>query len=79
MRGKAGVLSPRGRLWAWVGLVVLAAYAPLTASLMPDDSWLLSVTVATMIGVVIIADDNERGKAGGRVSGSRKGSAPDEG
>lgn len=60
MRGETGVLSPRGRVWAWVGFVALALYAPLTAMLMPDDSWLLSITVAAMVGVVLVADDNER-------------------
>jgi hypothetical protein len=62
-------------VWAWLGFVALALYAPLTAILMPDDSWLLSVTVAAMIGVVLIADDNERRKAARR----RGGTAPDEG
>jgi len=42
--------------------VALALYAPLTAILMPGDSWLLSITVATMVGVVLVADDNERRK-----------------
>jgi len=62
MRGETGVLSARGRVWAWVGFVALALYAPLTTILMPGDSLLLSITVATMVGVVLVADDNERRK-----------------
>jgi hypothetical protein len=60
MRGGIGFLGRRGRLWAWLGFMVMAAYAPVMALVAPDDSWLLSVTVAALVGVVIVADDTER-------------------
>ena len=69
-----GFLGKRGRLWAWVGFLALSIYAPVTAGLVGGDDWLLSVTVATMLGVVIIADDAERRKA--RAGSTR---LPDEG
>jgi hypothetical protein len=79
MRGGIGILSRRGRLWAWLGFVVMAAYAPVMAILATDDSWLLSITVAVVVGVVIVADDTERRRLGGRRPGADDRSRPDEG
>jgi len=55
-----GVLSGRQRVLAWVGFLVMAAYAPVMAYVMPDDTWLLSVTVAAIVAFVILIDDRER-------------------
>jgi len=54
----------------------LALYAPLTAMLMPDDSWLLSITVAAMVGVVLVADDNERRRYAREAARPREASRP---
>ena len=55
-----GFLSRGQRRLAWVGFGALAAEAPAMAAWARDDSWLLSVTVAGLVAVVIIADDAER-------------------
>jgi hypothetical protein len=55
-----GLLSRRQRMLAWVGLVALAAQAPFAARLLPDDSWLFSLVVASMLAVLILADDKAR-------------------
>jgi len=66
---RPGVLTPRRRRWAWVAFVSLLVYAPVEAYLvngpfalyaMPPDSWLLSATVAGLVGFVLIVDDIER-------------------
>jgi len=54
------VLSRRQRVLSWIGLVLLAAQAPVAAKLLPDDSWLFSVVVAALLAVLIIADDHTR-------------------
>jgi hypothetical protein len=54
-----GFLSRGQRRLAWIGFGALAAEAPATAAWARDDSWLLSVTVAGLVAVVIIADDVE--------------------
>ncbi|MGE5826938.1 MAG: hypothetical protein ACM30G_01055 [Micromonosporaceae bacterium] len=79
MRGGTGFLSRRGRVWAWLGFLVMAAYAPVTAVLATDDSWLLSVTVAALVGVVIVADDTERRRWAARAPRADDRSRPDEG
>jgi hypothetical protein len=67
-----GVLTARRRRWAWVAFVLLLLYAPVEAYLvkgpfavytLPPDSWLLSPTVAGLVGFVLILDDVERRKA----------------
>ena len=72
-----GVLTPRRRRWAWVAFVSLLLYAPVEAYLvngpfvlyaMPPDSWLLSATVAGLVGFVLIVDDSERRKAAGHAA-----------
>jgi hypothetical protein len=55
-----GILSRRQRVLAWVGFLVMAAYAPVMAYAMPDDTWLLSVTIAAIVAFVILVDDRER-------------------
>jgi hypothetical protein len=52
-----GILRPRQRVLAWVGFLVVAGYAPVVAWLSPDDTWLLPITVAGLIGYVLIVDD----------------------
>jgi hypothetical protein len=68
-----GVLTRTRRRWAWVAFVSLLLYAPVEAYLvngpfvlyrMPSDSWLLSATVAGLVGFVLIVDDVERRRAG---------------
>ena len=70
---RLGVLTPLRRRWAWVAFVALLLYAPVEAYLvngpfalytMPSDSWLLSATVAGLVGFVLIMDDIERRKEG---------------
>jgi hypothetical protein len=70
---RLGLLTPGRRRWAWVAFVALLFYAPVEAYLvngpfavytMPPDSWLLSATVAGLVGFVLIVDDIERRKAG---------------
>jgi membrane protein implicated in regulation of membrane protease activity len=57
---EVGFLSRRQRRLAWVGFGALAVHAPLMAWLVPDDTWLLSVTVSGLVAMVIIADDTQR-------------------
>jgi len=54
-----GFLSRVQRRWMWIGFTVLAVYAPFAARITEDASWLLSVTVAGMLAVVLVADDTE--------------------
>ena len=67
-----GVLGLRRRRLAWVAFVALLTYAPVVAYLVrgplalytiPRDTWLLSATVAGLVGYVLIVDDVERRKA----------------
>ena len=62
VRKDVGIFGRRQRRWAWTGFILLALNAPVVARLLPDDSWLLSVTVASLVAFVIIVDDIERGK-----------------
>ena len=57
-----GIFGRRQRRWAWMGFILLALHAPFAALLLPDDSWLFSITVASLVAFVIIVDDVERGK-----------------
>ena len=52
-----GFMTVRQRRLAWVGFLLLAVQAPISAKLLPDDSWMFSVVVAVMIAVAILADD----------------------
>ncbi|MEH1017044.1 hypothetical protein V6U90_28590 [Micromonospora sp. CPCC 206060] len=60
MRQSSGFLSARQRRYAWLGFLLAALQAPVSALLASDDSWLFSVVVAVMVAVVIIADDAAR-------------------
>jgi len=60
MRPPPGFLTARQRRWAWLGFLLAAGQAPVSAFLLPDDSWLFSVCVALMVAAVIIADDATR-------------------
>jgi len=60
MRSGSGFLSLRQRRWAWIGFLLAALQAPLSAHLLPDASWLFCLCVAGMVATVIIADDAER-------------------
>ncbi|GAB7037571.1 MULTISPECIES: hypothetical protein [Catenuloplanes] len=55
-----GFLTPRQRRLAWLGFVLAAVHAPVSASLTTDASWLFAVVVAMLVATVIIADDTER-------------------
>ena len=57
---RSGYLTPRQRRWAWLGFLLAALYAPISARILPDGSWLFSVCVAAMVATVIIADDAAR-------------------
>jgi hypothetical protein len=60
MRQSPGFLTVRQRRFAWLGFLLVAIQAPVSAGVLLDDSWLFSVVVATMIAIVILADDNMR-------------------
>jgi hypothetical protein len=60
MQRSSGILTVRQRRWAWLGFVLTACQAPVSASILDDDSWLFSVCVAAMVAVVILADDGAR-------------------
>jgi hypothetical protein len=67
-----GMLGRKRRRLAWLAFAALLAYAPLMAYLVrgplalytiPPDTWMLSVTVAGLVGFVLIVDDTERRRA----------------
>jgi hypothetical protein len=60
MHQVSGFLSARQRRWAWLGFMLTALHAPVSARLLPDESWLFSVCVAVMVATVILADDAAR-------------------
>jgi hypothetical protein len=60
MQHVTGFLTSRQRRIAWIGFVIAALHAPVSASLTTDASWLFAVVVAMLVAVVIIADDSER-------------------
>ena len=60
MQQSPGFLTARQRRWAWLGFLLTALQAPVSASLLDDDSWFFSVCVAAMVAVVILADDGAR-------------------
>lgn len=60
MRPAPGFLSARQRRLAWLGFVLAALQAPVSARLVNDASWLFSVCVALMVATVILADDATR-------------------
>jgi hypothetical protein len=60
MQQASGFLTVRQRRWMWVGFVLTALQAPVSAILVDDGSWLFSLCVAVMVAVVILADDGAR-------------------
>ncbi|MEU6076571.1 hypothetical protein [Micromonospora sp. NPDC047074] len=60
MHQGTGYLSTRQRRLAWLGFLLAAVQAPVSAKLVSDDSWLFSLCVALMVATVIIADDAAR-------------------
>ncbi|MFV2021039.1 hypothetical protein [Micromonospora sp. LOL_023] len=72
MRPAPGFLTSRQRRWAWLGFVLAALQAPVSAYLLPDDSWLFSVCVALMVATVIIADDAARRRPAAVDTGDRR-------
>lgn len=60
MHQAPGFLSTRQRRLAWLGFVLAALQAPVSARLVDDGSWLFSVVVALMVATVILADDAVR-------------------
>ena len=60
-----GFLSVRQRRWAWLGFVLTAVQAPVSARLVADGSWLFSLCVSLMVATVILADDARRRRPAG--------------
>ncbi|MET8093971.1 hypothetical protein [Micromonospora sp. NPDC005220] len=60
MHQGSGILSTRQRQLAWLGFLLAALQAPVSAWLVTDESWLFSLCVALMVATVIIADDAAR-------------------
>jgi hypothetical protein len=64
-RVRKGILRPGQRRLAWVGFLLLAAYAPLVAWLQPGDTWLMPITVAGLVGYLLVVDDVLRRRSAG--------------
>jgi hypothetical protein len=60
MHQARGFLSVRHRRLAWLGFVLTALQAPVSAGLVDDGSWLFSLCVCMMVATVILADDAMR-------------------
>jgi len=54
------LLTVRQRRLAWLGFLLIAIQAPISAHLLGGDSWLLSIVVGMLIGTVILVDDAQR-------------------
>jgi hypothetical protein len=65
MQQGTGFLTPRQRRLAWLGFLLAAVQAPVSAKLVSDSSWLFSLVVALMVATVIIADDTMRRQPAG--------------
>lgn len=59
-QGSNGFLTTRQRRLAWLGFLLAAVQAPISARLVSDGSWLFSLCIALMIATVIVADDAGR-------------------
>ena len=55
-----GFLTPAQRRGAWFLVLLMTAYAPVVARVLPDDSWLLSLTVGALVAFTIVMDDVQR-------------------
>lgn len=60
MHEASGFLTVRQRRLAWLGFLLAALQAPVSARVLADGSWLFSVCVALMVATVILADDARR-------------------
>ncbi|BCL16813.1 MULTISPECIES: hypothetical protein [Micromonospora] len=60
MQQGSSFLTDRQRRLAWLGFLLAALQAPVSAALVSDDSWLFSLCVAMLVATVIIADDAGR-------------------
>ncbi|MEG3633742.1 hypothetical protein [Micromonospora palythoicola] len=69
MHQGSGFLSTRQRRLAWLGFLLAAVQAPVSARLVDDSSWLFSLCVALMVATVIIADDAARRRPADAPSG----------
>ncbi|HEX5540236.1 MAG TPA: hypothetical protein VFX60_01535 [Micromonospora sp.] len=67
MHQAPGLLSLRQL--AWLGFVLAALQAPVSAWLLADASWLFSLCVTLMVAAVILADDQTRRRPAGNQSG----------
>ncbi|SNT65620.1 hypothetical protein SAMN05421812_12469 [Asanoa hainanensis] len=54
------ILTVSQRRFAWLAFLAIAVQAPISAHLLHDDSWLLSILVGMMIGTLILVDDAQR-------------------
>ncbi|HEV7711514.1 MAG TPA: hypothetical protein VGP16_25225 [Asanoa sp.] len=54
------ILTVSQRRFAWFAFLAIAVQAPIAASVLHDDSWLLSILVGMMIGTLILVDDAQR-------------------
>jgi hypothetical protein len=70
MQQASGFLTVRQRRWAWIGFILTALQAPVSALLVDDGSWLFSLCVAVMVAVVILADDGARRRPAEEGSGN---------
>ncbi|MEV6367435.1 hypothetical protein D7147_23660 [Micromonospora musae] len=68
MPQSSGILSTRQRRLAWLGFLLAALQAPVSARLVSDDSWLFSLCVALMVATVLLADDARRRTADARAN-----------
>ncbi|GIF74351.1 hypothetical protein [Asanoa siamensis] len=54
------ILTLGQRRFAWLAFLAIAVQAPISAHLLQDDSWLLSILVGMMFGTLILVDDAQR-------------------
>jgi hypothetical protein len=63
------LLRPAQRVWAWIGLLALCVHSVVVAYKTHDDTWMLSITVAVMVAMVIVIDDRRRHRSRHRALG----------
>lgn len=56
-----GFLTAVQRRCAWVAFILLAIQTPIAAKALTDESWTMSLAVAGLVAVVILADEAARG------------------
>jgi hypothetical protein len=54
------ILTVSQRRIAWLAFLAIAVQAPISARVLHDDSWLLSILVGMMIATLILVDDAQR-------------------